>query len=92
MVSSYSPTLEVMSNLGVAGSILVMIGTKTVANFMSKSDDGVLFAGGHFMVQEGDEGCIISTKYKAIIFNNILSLIVVSKTGIFALIICVGSY
>ena len=85
MVSSYSPTLEVMSNLGVAGSILVMIGTKAVAYFMGKSDDGVLFAGGHFMVQEGDEGCVISTKYTSIIFNDILSLIVVSKTGILPL-------
>ena len=80
-----TPTLEVVSNLGVAGSVLVMIGTKTVAYFMGKSYDGVLFAGGHFMVQEGDEGCVISTKYTSIIFNDILSLIVVSKSGILLL-------
>ena len=40
MVSSYSPTLEVVSDLGIAVSILVMIGTKAVAYFMAEGESG----------------------------------------------------
>ena len=55
------------SDLSVTGRILIMIGTETVSNLMSKSDDRVLFTGGHLMVQEGDEGCIISKVYSILL-------------------------